>query len=291
MSSETETINALRADNEALRRRQAELEGELRRRDRVIQTLIDNVPGIVYVTDAAWTLRHVNRQAAAMMGLAIEAIVGRPDADFFPKEVVERWHENDRRMMASGEPRAVVEEHAPHADGVHIHESTKFPIRDDTGEIFALGGISVDITQARRAEERLRESEARIIDAQRDAMRELGTPIIPLTSDTVVVPVVGSMDPVRAQQLMEALLREVAARGSGTVIVDITGATALDAQAAEALVRAARAVKLLGARVILTGISPATAHTLVTLNVHLDEILALGSLQDGITYALKRRDR
>jgi anti-anti-sigma regulatory factor len=72
------------------------------------------------------------------------------------------------------------------------------------------------------------------------------------------------------------------------VILDITGVPGVDAQVADALVRSARAAKLLGAEVILTGIQPEIARTLVELGVDLGGIVSLGTLQGGVAHALRR---
>jgi rsbT co-antagonist protein RsbR len=128
-----------------------------------------------------------------------------------------------------------------------------------------------------------------VIAAQQAALRELSTPIIPLTNDLVAMPLIGAIDSNRAQQVIETLLAGVADSRATTAILDITGVQVVDTQVANALLRAAQAVKLLGARVVLTGIRPEIAQTLVGLGLDLSGIVTRATLQSGIAFALAGR--
>ncbi|MEN9938678.1 MAG: hypothetical protein RLZZ387_5257 [Chloroflexota bacterium] len=159
-------------------------------------------------------------------------------------------------------------------------------LRDEQGE--AIGALSQvqDVTEEIRAEEALRESQEQLIMAQQAALRELSTPLIPLADGLVAMPLIGSIDSTRAQQVIEGLLEGVSANHARVAILDITGVPVVDTQVANALLRAAQAVKLLGARVVLTGIRPEVAQTLVGLGVDLTSIVTRSSLQAGIAYAM-----
>jgi anti-anti-sigma factor len=102
------------------------------------------------------------------------------------------------------------------------------------------------------------------------------------------MPLIGTIDSQRAQQIMEALLEGTAQHQAELAILDITGVAVVDTQVAQALVSAAQAVRLLGAQVMLTGIQPQIAQTLVQLGVDLSGIQTEGSLQAGIAAALAR---
>jgi rsbT co-antagonist protein RsbR len=115
----------------------------------------------------------------------------------------------------------------------------------------------------------------------------------------MVMPLIGAIDSNRAQQVIETLLAGVASSGATSAILDITGVQIVDTQVANALLRAAQAVKLLGARVVLMGIRPEIAQTLVGLGLDLSGIVTRATLQSGIAFALadqaiiadgKRRD-
>lgn len=126
-----------------------------------------------------------------------------------------------------------------------------------------------------------------IIDAQRDALRELSTPLIPISNRVMTMPLIGAIDTHRAQQVLETLLEGVVARQADTVILDLTGVKTVDSPIANTFVQAAQALRLLGARVVLTGIHPAMAAALVELGVDLKGITTYSSLQDGIAAVLE----
>ncbi len=152
-----------------------------------------------------------------------------------------------------------------------------------------LSTIARDMSDLKQAEEALRQSmvQEEIIRGQAAALAELSTPLIPISDKIVVMPLIGTMDSRRAQQVIETLLKGIATSGALTAILDITGVAVVDTQVANALVRAAQAVQLLGAQVILTGIRPEVAHTLVGLGTDLRGIVTRGSLQSGIAYAVE----
>ena len=128
-----------------------------------------------------------------------------------------------------------------------------------------------------------------VIQAQQAALRELSTPLIPIANGVIAMPLIGTIDSSRAQQMMESLLIQVAEQQAEVAIIDITGVQVVDTQVAAALLRTAQAVQMLGARVVLTGIRPEVAQTLVGIGADLSSITTKGTFQMGIAYALERR--
>jgi anti-anti-sigma factor len=173
--------------------------------------------------------------------------------------------------------------------GSRIFEEIKFPIYDTSGQLIGTGGISTDITERRRADLDRARLQQEVINAQQAMLRELSTPLIPMADGLVIMPLIGAIDSNRAQQVIETLLHGVNRNHADTVILDITGVPIVDTQVAAALIQAAQAVKLLGAQVILTGIRPEIAQTLVGLGVDLSRIQTQGSLQAGINAVLRRK--
>ncbi|EYF08913.1 RsbR, positive regulator of sigma-B [Chondromyces apiculatus DSM 436] len=145
-----------------------------------------------------------------------------------------------------------------------------------------------DVSELLQAEEERLRLQAEVIAAQDQAIRELMTPLLPLAEGVVAMPIVGSIDPARSERILDVLLSGIAARGAQVAILDITGVNVVDTQVAEGLLRAARAARLLGTEVILTGLRAAVAQTLVSLDVHLDELTTCGTLQEGVARALRR---
>lgn len=127
-----------------------------------------------------------------------------------------------------------------------------------------------------------------IVQQQEQVIRELSVPVLPLSASTLVLPLVGRVDVQRVQQVAEVLLENVAQHHARLVILDITGMAQVDESIAASLVQAIQAVQLLGAQVMITGIQPRTAHTLVQLGVGLDGIRTYNTLERGIAAALRQ---
>jgi rsbT co-antagonist protein RsbR len=126
----------------------------------------------------------------------------------------------------------------------------------------------------------------RMIQAQALQIRKLSTPLIPLHTSILALPLVGTIDTYRATQIMETLLEGIARQQAEVVIIDITGVPVVDTGVSNYLLQAAQAAELLGARVILVGISAEVAQTMVQLGINLSRIVTLATLQAGIEYAL-----
>jgi PAS domain S-box-containing protein len=165
------------------------------------------------------------------------------------------------------------------------------PILDEAGNITHWVSVQRDMSERKRAEEERTALQEQVIAAQQAALRELSTPLLPLADGLLALPLIGSMDTARAQQVMDVLLEGVAAHQAEIVILDITGVQVVDTQVASAIIQAARAVKLLGAQVVMTGIGPTMAQTLVQLGVDFNDLVTLGSLQAGLAYAMARQSR
>ncbi|HEU4324712.1 MAG TPA: STAS domain-containing protein [Roseiflexaceae bacterium] len=127
------------------------------------------------------------------------------------------------------------------------------------------------------------------IAAQRAIIGALSTPVLPLYDGVIVLPLVGSIDSYRASQIMERLLDAVTEQHAELVILDITGVPVVDTGVANYLIQTARSVRLIGAQVVLVGISPEIAQTIVQLGVSFEDIVSKANLRDGIAYATERR--
>ncbi len=125
----------------------------------------------------------------------------------------------------------------------------------------------------------------RVIREQQEAIRELSTPVLQVRERLLILPMIGLIDPHRARQLTEQLLRGIRANRAKVVVIDITGVAAMDANVANHLVLTVEAARLLGARVIVTGLSPEIAQTLVNIGVDLGKMNTVGDLQGGIEEA------
>src|SRR2546427_9148748 len=125
----------------------------------------------------------------------------------------------------------------------------------------------------------------RIIRQQQEAIRELSTPVLQVRERLLILPIIGVIDAQRARQLTEQLLRGIRANRAKVVVIDITGVPSVDSPVANHLVQTVEASRLMGAIVIVTGLSSETAQTLVTTGVDLTKMKTVGDLQGGIEEA------
>jgi rsbT co-antagonist protein RsbR len=251
----------------------------------VFKALAENAPDIVGMARFdTGKMTYANPAHHRLLGYE-ESIVGMPLTDVFAedpqhlKSLVQHTFEhgswsgniNYRRADGSVLPTFL----------------TGFTVRNAQGEAIAVAGIARDITEQLRAEEERAALQEQVLEAQRATVRELSTPLIPIADDVVIMPLIGSIDTLRAQQVMDSLLEGVERHKASTVILDITGVQVVDTQVANTFLQAAQAVRLLGARVVMTGIQPQIAQTLVQLGVSLKGIDTRSTLQAGIAAVLK----
>ncbi|RZI44662.1 STAS domain-containing protein [Herbaspirillum sp. HC18] len=129
------------------------------------------------------------------------------------------------------------------------------------------------------------ESRERTIGQQQDAIKELSTPVLPFREGILLLPVIGMIDSFRASQLTEQLLHSIRDTRAKVVVVDITGVPYVDSRVASHLVQTVEAARLMGSRVIVSGVSPDIALTMVTLGIDLGRIETVGDMQSGLELA------
>ena len=129
------------------------------------------------------------------------------------------------------------------------------------------------------------ESRERTIGQQQDAIKELSTPVLPFRAGILLLPVIGMIDSYRASQLTEQLLHSIRDTRSRVVVVDITGVPYVDSRVASHLVQTVEAARLMGTKVIVSGVSPEIALTMVTLGIDLGRIETVGDMQSGLELA------
>lgn len=123
------------------------------------------------------------------------------------------------------------------------------------------------------------------ITEQQQAMLSLSTPVLQIRDQILVLPLIGTIDSARAAQIVEQLLNSIVDTQASVVILDITGVPVIDTAVANHLIKTIQAARMLGAKTIITGISPVNAQTLVTLGVDLSMMTTIGSLRSGVKLA------
>ena len=146
---------------------------------------------------------------------------------------------------------------------------------------------SIDIAMSHLGEAYLAAKE-QIIVSQQEAIRELSMPVLQVRDHLLVIPLVGIIDSTRARTLIESLLASIRDKRAQGVVIDVTGVPLVDTAVANHLVQACDAASLMGTLVVITGISPEMAQTLVGLGAKLPAAETLGDLQEGIQYIERR---
>jgi PAS domain S-box-containing protein len=127
----------------------------VRERTRRIRSILRHTPAVVYLKSSENRYIYVNPRFTELFGVRNRDIHGKTDFDVFPSEFAHAFRENDEKIL-SGQGPAQVEEKFPHGDGPHVYLSTKFPIYDECGSTAALCGISIDITEIKKAQDQMR---------------------------------------------------------------------------------------------------------------------------------------
>jgi GAF domain-containing protein/anti-anti-sigma regulatory factor len=148
--------------------------------------------------------------------------------------------------------------------------------------------LTHELGERERAEQARAELQEEVIRFQRAKISELSTPLVPITKDVMVMPLIGTLDEERAQDVLQTLLDGASRGHTRVVIIDVTGIKAVDQRVANALIDAANALRLLGAQAVLTGVRGEVARAFVELDVDLKSIVIRGTLQSGIAYATGR---
>lgn len=267
----------------------AALEARLADREGRLDALIAGLQVGVVVQGPASEILLFNAKALALLDMSEDQLRGRSSLD--PDWNIVR--DDGRDFPGAERPVMVaVQTRAPVRDVVIgvFHRSTgercwllvtAMPKLGPDGQVLEVVSTFTDITARRRVEETVR--------AQARRIAELSTPLIPIDARTLVVPLLGEVDPERAQRLLETLTEGVVARKARTIIVDVTGVPDLDVTAVEALQRSAGAVRLLGARLILSGVRPNVASAMVEHPGEHAPFEAHASLERAIAAARARR--
>jgi rsbT co-antagonist protein RsbR len=278
----------------------------------LLHALMETLPDAIYFKDTESRFIRINKAQADRFGLEPAQAVGKSDFDFFTEEHARPAYEAEQEIIRTGQPLLNLEEKETWPDRPDTWvATTKLPLRDHAGNIIGTFGISRDITDRKQAEEALTRAYAEIeqqvaertaalqhevaererlqeevIEAQRRALAELSTPIIPVLEGVIVMPLIGSVDTLRARDITRALLAGVREHRAKVVILDITGVPLVDSGVAAYLNRTIQAARLKGARTIVTGISEAVAETIVDLGIDWSGIETLSDLQTGLRVVL-----
>jgi len=253
----------------------AELESELS-----FRLLVDSIKDYAIVMiDPDGRVASWNKGAERIKGYTRNEIVGKDFSCFYPPEAIQKGLPRRELEVAAQEGRFEDEGWRVRKDGSQFWANVVISaVRDEKGSLRGYAKITRDLTERKEAEERIQQQSKEIM--------ELSTPVMQVWKGVVAAPLIGSLDSQRTQQFMERLLNRIVETNSPVALVDIMGVPTIDTQTAQHLIETISAVRLLGAQVVLTGVRPVIAQTLVHLGIDLSDIITRSSLAAGIQVAL-----
>lgn len=256
----------------------------------IFQALAENATYGLLMTTPDGVVTYANRANHDLFGYRFardaREMIGLPIASVFTPEMREQFGERKPALLA-GESWQV------ELDGVRKDGSTfsllmlAFGILDDQGAPIALVCINRDVTEQKQLEAERERLNKEMLIARERLISELSAPLIPITGNVLVLPLIGAVDSARAQLIMDSLLSGIESHNAEVVIVDVTGVPLMDTGVANHLLQMTNAASLVGARTILVGITPRVAQTIIELGVDLSSVTTRSNLQGGVDYALR----
>jgi PAS domain S-box-containing protein len=221
-------------------------------------------------------ITDVNAATESITGRSRIELIGTDFCDYFtdPEKARNGYQQVFRESMVRDYPLEL-----RHANGrvtSVLYNASVY--KDEDGAVVGVFAAARDITERKLSEERIKQQSREIL--------ELSTPVMQVWQGVVAVPLIGCLDSQRTQQFMERLLDRIVETNSPVALVDIMGVPTIDTQTAQHLIETITAVRLLGAQVVLTGVRPAIAQTLVHLGIDLSGITTRSSMAAGLLVAL-----
>ncbi len=259
------------------------IEEEHKRSKERFETLFELAPDGYYLSDFTGAFLDGNRSAEELIGYKRDELIGKNflDLELLSPEQIPKAAELLKRNF-EGESTGPDEFTLKRKDGSFLPVEIRAHPVSIQGQALVLG-MARDITKRKKLEDELRE----LINQQGREIQELSIPILQIWEDVLVLPLIGSIDTQRASQILEKLLDQVTEKQAGVVIIDITGLAGVDTNVANYLNNIFEAVKMLGARCIITGVSPDIATTMAGIGVTLEQVTTKGTLQAGLKEAVK----
>jgi len=271
---EEKTKEELQAELTACRKQLADLKEDTR----LLRAAVAELPDPITVFDLEGNYLWWNRANREVIGYNDEEMESLTPTDLFSGNEKQKVRDAISEVVVSGYGK--VEATLVTKSGERIpFEYVGGLIRDEEGEPLAVTAVGRDISERKRAQEQLARQTQEILD--------LSTPVMQVWEGVVAVPLIGTLDSQRTQRFMDVLLNAIVETDSQIALVDITGVPTIDTLTAQHLIETIAAVQLLGAGVVLTGVRPSIAQTLVHLGIDLSHVTTRSSLAAGLRVALK----
>lgn len=166
-----------------------------------------------------------------------------------------------------------------------LKEEKNITVEDTRGILLLLSSVFNELTLS--VFQAYLEEKEKTIHAQQQELRETSTPITEIWDGVLTLPIIGTLDSSRTMVVMEALLNRIAAERASAVVMDVTGVHSVDSQVSHHMIQMVRAIQLMGATAILTGIRPEIARAMTSLNIDLGNVTTRASLSDGLKEAFR----
>lgn len=247
----------------------------------MLQLLVANIQEYaIVVLDLHGHIATWSAAAERLKGYRADEIIGKHFSVFYTPEDIAAGKCERELELATRDGRSEDESWRVRKDGSRFWANVVITaLRDDKGNLKGFGKITRDLTERKNAEERLKQQ-------SRDILEMATVPVVQVWEGVLLVPLIGMLDSARTQQLMERLLQRLTETSAPVALLDITGVPAIDSQTAQHLIETIKAVRYIGADVVLTGVRPAIAQTLVHLGVDLSNVMTRSSLTAGLRVAL-----
>ena len=200
--------------------------------------------------------------------------------------------EGDVLTIEAGKSMSTIEAVCKLHDGreLMVEVTPRFTF-DEAGEVVEVDGIIRDVTEHRKAEMHLRASEERLKDLVgqlKVSEADMSVPVVQAWDHILALPLIGLIDNVRAQRIMEVTLHKIVDTQSQILILDVTGVGSLDTNVTDHLLKMIRAVRFLGAKCAITGVSPEVAQTMLGLGIDTKGLVIKRDMQDGLRWGFNR---